>query len=243
MTQCPLALPQWTSEELWLAAGLHVGFHADGTPIPFNVFDFEERWGKPMLPCAGEELVWTATTPCASAAELRGLYPFHFGAMISPRVRRIIEDFDSTEVEFIPLRILSRETGALLEDWWFVNVFHWKDAFDLERSKLEYCEMPPSPRGSAAVSARFGPALITEIYELEALPEACSGGLFLARAPTENIWGRVFIGHELARRINEGVPKDLQVYFQAFALRDIPQPPRLPPALSAPGRRWRWRPW
>jgi hypothetical protein len=40
----------------------------------------------------------------------------------------------------------------------------------------------------------------------------------------EAIWGRVFIGHELAKRINEGVPEERRVCFQVFPLRDIPQP-------------------
>lgn len=242
MTPNPLVLSQWSSEDLWLSSQpkLIVGYDRDGHPIPFDVFDFH-RWGRPWLPQAGGSMTWTANTNRSSTAELRGMYPFHSGAMISPAVRRIIEEVGAIDVEFIPLRIVNRETGILLDDeWWFVNVFRWKDIFDFAKSRFEYREMPRRIDGSNSVSARFGAVSITEIYDLAVRPQAYTDGLFLARATTEKIWSRVFIGHELALRINEGVPPERQVYFEPFLVQNIPQPPKVQTALQDPAPVWKW---
>lgn len=241
MDEGPLVLSQGYLDDLMLAQGNVIGHDAEGRPIVLDVFDFT-WWGQPLLQKATAPLTWTATTNRSSTAELAVLYPFRTGAMVSQAARRIIEEVDATEVEFIPLRIVAEDTGVLLDEWWFVNVFHWRDAFDYSRSKLDYRDMPREPRGSDAVSARFGSKLIVAMYELAVRPEAYSGGLFLARGTTESIWGRVFVGRDLVERLNDGVPPERQVPCYPFFVRNIPQPPPVPTALGNRGRRRRWPP-
>jgi hypothetical protein len=235
--QNPLVLPESSNEELRPLASSPVGFDETGAPIPLNTLDFH-RFGKPMLPDAGGALVWQARTPLASTAALRELHPFHSGAMITPRTKRIIEDFGAPEVEFIPLRIIAAATGELLDEWWFVNVFHWRDIFDFRASKLKYRRFPKDPGRSAAVSAQFGARMIVEIEALVATPAAQTGGLFLARGPSEAIWRNVFIGRELAARINDGVPVERQAGFGEFLLKDRPKPNPV-----VPRQKRRWLPW
>jgi hypothetical protein len=233
--QNPLILPESSNEELRLLASCPVGFDKTGAPIRLNSLDFY-RFGKPMLPDAGGVLVWEARTPLASTAALRELHPFHFGAMITPRTKRIIEDFGAPEVEFIPLRIIAAGTRELLDEWWFVNVFHWRDIFDFPASKLKYRRFPKDPGRSVAVSAQFGKRMIVEIEELVATPAAQTGGLFLARGPSEAIWRNVFIGRELAAQINDGVPVERQAWFGEFLLKDRPKP--VTPVMRIQKRRW-----
>lgn len=90
----PLVLPEWTSEELFLVPPCPVGFDETGTPFGLDTMD-NSLFGQPMLASPDRSLVWDAVTPFSSLTELRELYPFHSGAMVSPRARAIIEGFGS----------------------------------------------------------------------------------------------------------------------------------------------------
>lgn len=65
----------------------------------------------------------------------------------------------------------------------------------------------------------------------------------MARGATEIIWRRVFVGLELARRLNDGVPRERRTTFEEFRLTHRLEPPPVSPDFSTPARRWRWPRW
>lgn len=241
VTGNPLVLLQYMPHDELRLLTCPVGLREDGSAIGLDVLD-PWQFGRSILSASATAIRWLATTPFPDVRTLRELYPFHFGAVVSPRVRQLIEEIGAVDVEFIPLTILWEGSGQPIGEWWFVNVFCWRDVFDYSRSRLEYTEFSEELDPWQARSAEFGRAAITEIHELVATPEAFAGGLFLARGSSTAIWSRVFVGTELARRINDGVPPERQVHFQEFLLTGRPQPPRVP-RVGPSRRKWRWLPW
>jgi hypothetical protein len=209
-----------------------VGFDQDGVPVQLDTLQY---FGISFLNHAHpEKIIWHAVTKSKSTADLSEFFGFHCGAMVSPRVRSIIEEYGIPNIEFIPLKILhSKGKGwesiaddvKEIGDWWFVNVFNWRDIFDFERSKLEWEDFLQPLVGRSKFEHQFGERRIAKIDELVLLPSADTTGLYLARGPRADICRKVFIGEELAERINADLPPKRRTFFKPFLLKDRPPPP------------------
>jgi hypothetical protein len=208
-----------TSSDLWLGYGCPVSVHGAGETQPLDTMN-PDHFGRSYLPDNGDPLKWFATTLKSSVKEIGEFYPFHGGAMISPRFRKIIEDVQHDGIEFLPLEIRHRSTSEVIDNWWFVNVVIWKEVFDLTKSHVKWEEFAKPLVGWAKLESKFGSKRITKIDSLVAFPAAYDGGLFLAKAPSEIICSRVFIGNELAQRLNFALPKSKKIGFESFLLED-----------------------
>lgn len=218
-----LTFRNWNGEELRLIPPTVMEFDAQGEPILFNPMN-PNHFGRSFLrPDYAERIVWTADTDEDSTSNINEFHGFHCGATISPRIRRIIEDYGCPNIEFIPVNIVSRRDGRKIDEWSFVNVFDWRDIFDLQRSVATWVDFPQPMAPTFELLRRFGDKLMIKVEELVLLPDADLSGLFLAKGPSETICRNVYIGQELADRINEGMPGNRQATFPRFPLdrRDI----------------------
>jgi hypothetical protein len=218
-----LTLPELMGERIRLVNPCYVGREPTGEPILLNTLD-PRSFGRSFIAQAGPDLLWHARTEVKSLDRLKDLHGFHSGAIVSPRAKDIIESENIPNIEFIPVAIRYMDTDTMLGTWWFVNVFNWRAVFDLQRSKVKYVDFYEPITGTRQISRRFGEKLIAEWDILEANKEATGDGLFLAEAPTEKIWNRIFISRHLAERLNEGLPKDRRISFPQFWLDRGPGP-------------------
>lgn len=217
----PLAFRESTSELRLYGALLY----ADDSDIPerLDVMNYK-HFGRPFMREGLPKLEWGARTDAKSISDIAHCHCFHGGLLISSRIRAVIETYDSTNLEFIQLKIRQKDSAKLLaDDWWYCNVYNWKDAFDFEKSKFELeeiGELRDTYMGDLRLVQQFGPKLITKISRLVALPQALEGGLFLARAPTAKICRRVFVGLELGReivsKVNEHAPNQARISLEVF---------------------------
>lgn len=237
-----LTLPILMGETIRLHQPCHIGHEADGRPIAYDALD-PRSFDRSFLDEPGFAPVWHAGTEVESLDELNELYGFHSGAIVSPRVRRIIEEEKVPNVEFIPLEIRTWEAKRLLGEWWFVNVFNWRKVFDFDRSKVSYTDFFQPITGLRTISRRFGELVVRGWQVLEVHQEAITDGLFLAEAPSEALWGNVFISEHLAHQINDGLPKERQIYFTPFWLDKGPGPKfdRRPYRYAGGKKRFWWR--
>lgn len=220
----PLAFLQ-SSYQLWLnpldGTKLYVDDCAE--PDQFDTMNYK-HFGRPFMREGLPKLEWGARTDAESISDIAELHCFHGGLLISSRIRAIIEAYDSTNLEFIPLKVRQNSTGELLaDDWWYCNVYNWKDAYDFEKSDVDWVvfpEMPDSSQGPLRLARQFGDKAITIMRNLVILPEALEGGLYVARAPTTEICSRVFVGHELGRElvvgVNETAPTESRIHLEVF---------------------------
>jgi hypothetical protein len=219
--------------------GAPILVYEEGSDIPVNYEPHSYKHiGKPFLRKGLPPLEWSAGTEKSSISQLAECHCFDIGLMVSPRIRSVIESYDDTNIEFIPLRVKQMKTGKHLADWWYCNVFNWKDAFDFEKTIGEWVEFPEfrdTYKGSLHLIREFSDKILINIKKLEVLPSALEGGLFLARGPTDKICLRLFVGHELGReivaKVNETAPFIDQIRLEIFDPVDKPnrlQPPRMP---------------
>lgn len=218
-----LMLPELMGGTIRLSNPCPVGREPDGRPVLMNPLD-PRSFGRSFLAETGPDTLWHARAEAGSLDDLKDLYGFHCGAIVSPRARAIIEEDGVPNIEFIPLEILQGDSDRMLGQWWFVNVFNWRKVFDFKRSKLAYDDFPLPPQGLNGITLRFGDRFISEWDLLEVDPEALEDGLFLAEAPMERIWSRVYIAERLALRLNEGLPTERRIHFEQFWLDRGPGP-------------------
>jgi hypothetical protein len=140
-------------------------------------------------------------------------------------MRKIIEDYygstgEAPEIEFLPLQIFHRRKhDVLLGEWWYLNVFHWKEVFDLSRSKGVVYYRPPAEWADmdrAQFQARFAydGKQIYEAEDLAPLPQAYEGGFYLAKLPYHRVLSNLFVGYELGRLMKEKCPAKKEIAFQ-----------------------------
>lgn len=212
-----LTLPGLMGQTIRLAQPCIVGYQPSGEPLLLDTLD-PRSFGRSFLAHAGPNLVWRGRTEVKSLDKLKDLYGFHCGAIVSRRARAIIESQQIPNVEFIPVEIFYKNSDTVLGSWWFVNVFNWRKLFDLERSKATYQDFADPAQGLLQISRRFGGRLLADWQRLEVVEGALEDGLALAEAPAERIWSRVFISQGLAEKLNDGLSKDRQIYFEKFWL-------------------------
>jgi len=210
-----LMLPTATNPDLYLAASGPIGRDADGQPLFFDTMN-PDHFGAQLLP-AGDGIRWIATTTTTDIAALSGFYPFHAGAMISPDMKLALDELQLQDLEYIPLEIRHRTTGSPLAEWWFVNVFGWRDVFDLQASSYDSEEFRHPLSGFQRLEARFGERRATRIKSLLVHPAFKPNGLFLAKFPNEQICMRVFISPEVAKVIRSISPNPQACVFEEFA--------------------------
>lgn len=215
MTKQLLMLPATSRSGLRLEPGNLIEDAGARGKISFNPLD-PSQFGRPYATNLVGSISWTATTTCRDADKLDEVYPFYAGAMISPRVREIIENSGAEEVEFIPLTIVDRVSRAPVADWWFVNVFHWLDVFDFKASNVTWQDFAEPVTGWSAFEKRFGDQRIRQFENLTQKRPTGDDRLFLVRAPTEVISAKVFVGYKLAELINRHLPKNKKVMFEVF---------------------------
>lgn len=218
-----LRLPEIVGETIRLFNPCIVGYEADGRPIMMDTLD-PRSFGRSFLAQTGPDTLWHARTECKSLDALKDLHGFHGGAIVSPRARAIIEQDGVPNIEFIPVEVQYKDTGTVLGTWWFVNVFNWRSAFDFSRSEADYVDFQQPIKGLREISHRFGERALRDWDVLEVNQDEITDGLFLAKAPSERIWGKVFIAERLARKLNEGLPKKRIIEFSQFWLDRGPGP-------------------
>lgn len=220
----PLAFKEFTSGlQLGQVDGIRLYEENSNISVPLNVENYK-HFGRPFMRKGLPLLQWGARTDAKSISGIAELHCFHSGLLISSRIRAVIEAYDSLNLEFIPLKIWQRNTETLLaDDWWFCNVYNWKDAFDFGSSDFDsedFLELEDGYCGSLRLAQQFGPKLITSVRKLSVLPQALEGGLFLARAPMLRICTRVFVGrelgHEIVLKVNETAPRESFVELEEF---------------------------
>jgi hypothetical protein len=220
----PLAF-RVSTYELWLSPidGTLLYEDESDVPVQFDTMNYK-HFGRPFLRDGLPQIEWGARTEAESISGVAELYCFHGGLLVSSRIRAIIEAYDGLNLEFIPLTIRQSITGEILaDDWSYCNVYNWKDAFDFEKSDVDWVpfpEMPETSQGPLRLARQFGDKAITLIRNLVVLPEALEGGLFVARAPTTEICNRLFVGHqlghELVAKVNEKAPIECCISLEAF---------------------------
>jgi hypothetical protein len=203
VSEKPLAFRECTNYLRLGGSALLVYEEGSDVPVPYDPHHYKQM-GRPFLRKGLPILKWEARTEKASISELAECHCFFAGLLISPRIRSIIENYDSPNIEYIPLAIKNIDTGKHLADWWYCNVFNWKDAFDFDSSVGEWVDFPilnDTYHGEFHLMKQFSNKLLINMKKLVVLPSALEGGLFLARAPTGLICRRLFVGHELGREI------------------------------------------
>ena len=220
----PLAFRE-SNYELWLAPLDGTMLYVDDSESPEQLDTMNyKHFGRPFMREGLPKLEWGARTDAKSISDIAECHCFNSGLLISSRIRALIEAFDRTNLEFIPLKIRQSDSGKLLAaDWWYCNVYNWKDAYDFEKSEFEskeFGEFSDTYIGKMRLAQRFGPKHISKVTRLEIFPSALEGGLFLARAPMHSICTRVFVGYELGRaiiaKVNEHAPKQARIGLEVF---------------------------
>lgn len=210
------ALPTFTDPNLHLSAKCSLGLDGDGNPAFLDTMN-PGHFGSRLLQ-SGSEIRWTGTTPVMDIDTLSGFHPFHSGAMISPTVKQAFDGLAFEDLEYIPLEVRHRQTGALLADWWFVNVFGWRDVFDLNTSSFDFEEFRNPVSGFQRLEARFAQRRACNIRSLQLNPMFTPHGLFLAKFPNEKVCLRVFMAPDVAETIRNASPNPAACVFEEFAL-------------------------
>lgn len=212
-----LALPILMGDSIRLAQPCMVGRNENSDPILFDPLD-PCSFGRSFLSGAGPETVWHARADVRDFKDLKELHGFHCGAIISPRVKSLIEDFGVPNIEFIPLRVLYRDTEEVIANWFFMNVFNWRDVFDFGNSDVDCTDFFQPISGLRKISSSFGERAIADFRRLEVDKRQLRDGLYLARAPMEKIWNNVFISPHLADKINGLFKEGKGIDFRKFWL-------------------------
>jgi hypothetical protein len=220
----PLAFRE-SNSELWLSGPDGVLLYADDSNIPeqLDVMNYK-HFGRPFMREGIPKLEWGARTDAKSISDIAECHCFNSGLLISSRIRALIEAFDRTNLEFIPLKIRQSDSAKILaNDWWYCNIYNWKDAYDFEKSEYQsedIIALDEGYMGDLLLVKQFGSKIIKKISKLAVMPQALEGGLFLARAPMPKICRRVFVGHELGRaivaKVNEHAPKQARIGLEVF---------------------------
>jgi hypothetical protein len=210
------ALPTFTDPNLYLSAKCPLGVDAEGNPAFLDTMNPDHFGSRLLQP--GSEIRWTATTPVMDVGTLSGFDPFHSGAMISPAVKQVLTDLQLEDLEYIPLEVRHRTSGSLLAEWWFVNVFGWRDVFDLDASSYDIEEFRSPATGFQRLEARFGHQRAVRLRSLQLHPRFTPRGLFLARFPNEKVCLRVFVAPDVAEAIRKVSPVPKACVFEEFAL-------------------------
>jgi hypothetical protein len=179
--------------------------------VSIDVFN-PDHFGSPYLPTDGSELRWHGLTKRKSLKGITDIYPFHGGAIISPRVRKIIESVQTQGIEYIPLDLFHWKTKELVTEW--------RDIFDFSASTFTSEPFKDHWGGLRNLERRFGSQRIKKIETLVISKSADLSGIFLAKATNEVICMRVFVGFELAAAINEGLPRTMYYPFEPFLLKN-----------------------
>lgn len=225
-----LVLPE-TADRTVCLDGATVSVGGSAQTVRLDVFN-PDHFGKPYLPADGSELRWPGLTKRKSLKGITDIYPFHGGAIISPRVCKIIESFQTQGIEYIPLDLFHWKTKELVAEWWFMNVFEWRDIFDFSASTFTSEPFQDSWGGLKNLERRFGDQRIKRIEKLVISKSADLSGIFLAKATTEAICMKVFVGFELATAINEGLLTTMYYPFLPFLLKDRMEYPEWPDSVN-----------
>lgn len=212
-----LALPILMGEAIRLAPPCTVGRDENSDPISFDSLD-PRSFGRSFLSSAGPETVWQARADVRDIGDLKELHGFQSGAIVSPRVKSLIESFRVPNIEFIPLQVLYRDTDEVIASWFFLNVFNWCDIFDFDNSDVDYNEFFQPITGLRKISSSFGERAIVGFRRIEVDKRQLKDDLYLARAPMETIWKNVFISPDLADKINGLFAESKRITFRRFWL-------------------------
>ena len=196
---------------------LPIGHDDFGNERYFDTLD-PDCFGKRLMGQADKGLRWRAASELKWVARLPELNAFYGGVIASPRVKQCIEHFQSDNIEFIPLDIYYEKTDEKIAEWWFINVFNWKDVFDYEISQLDYAdyEFPTPLNCMTAVSARFGRRPISSWTSLKINKCQTSDGLFLAKSSSRHFWHNIFISMKLANELKKFSIKPNFFFFKYF---------------------------
>ncbi len=220
----PLAFRE-SNNELWLAPLDGTMLYVDNSDTPEQLDPMNyKHFGRPFMREGLPKLEWGARTDAKSISDIAECHCFNGGLLISSRIRAVIEALDNTNLEFIPLKIRHKNNAKLLaDDWWYCNVYNWKDAYDFEKSEFQsedIIALDEEYMGDLLLVKQFGSKIIKKISKLVVMPQALEGGLFLARAPMPKICRRVFVGHELGREIvsivNARAPRQKSITLEVF---------------------------
>lgn len=205
-----------------------IGYDDQHNPMQHNSSD-PDHLGRALLVEGSPMPPWRAESRRKDLDRLWGLYPFDFGAMVSPRIREVIERVSTVGIEFIPLEVYHAKTGVVLGDWWFMNVFNWRQVFDLDRSDVEWRELSGNNPLPMPLQRMFGNRYIRYITRLTALPEAWEGGFYRAAIPQTVTSAKVFLGREMIEALEAARPGIADTFFRSFFLEYFVKAPAVQP--------------
>lgn len=169
-----------------------------GNKREFDTLD-PDCFGKSLVAKSSEQIRWRAISDVSTVAKLPELNALYGGLIASPRVKECIERFQSFKLEFIPIDIYYSKTDSKIAEWWFINIYNWKNVFNYGDSKLEYAKSDfEKPLNCVtSVSARFGSRAILNWTSLSVNVDQTMDGIFLAESTTKRIWENIFISRHL----------------------------------------------